>query len=78
MSTTSLSGGPEARAEARPYSVDAISIDAISIDAICVGACGDRTLPSVMPNKNITASIAAITPPFLGGVSLRICLSKSS
>jgi len=73
MSTTSLSGGPEARAEARPY-----SIDAISIDAICVGACGDKTLPSVMPNKNITASIAAITPLFLGGVSLRICLSKSS
>src|SRR6516164_2853231 len=53
---------------------------AYSIDAICVGAlwCGDRTLPSVMPTKNIVASIKAITPSFLGGVSLRICLSKSS
>ena len=35
-----------------------------SNDAICVGAlwCGDRTLPSVMPIKNIAASIKAITP----------------
>ena len=51
-----------------------------SIDAICVGAlwCGDRTLPSVMPTKNIAASIKAITPSCRGGVSLRICLSKSS
>src|SRR6516164_956040 len=51
-----------------------------SIDAICVGAlwCGDRTLPSVMPTKNIAASITAIAPSLLGGVSLRICLSKSS
>jgi hypothetical protein len=31
-----------------------------------------------MPTKNIAASIIAITPSFRGGVSLRICLSKSS
>jgi hypothetical protein len=51
-----------------------------SNDAICVGALwwGDRTLPSVIPTKNITASITAIAPSFRGGLSLRICLSKSS
>src|SRR5262249_48369610 len=56
------------------------SIDANCVDAICVGAlwCGVRTLPSVMPTKNIVASITAITPSLLGGVSLRICFSKSS
>jgi hypothetical protein len=31
-----------------------------------------------MPTKNIAASITAITPSFRGGLSLRICLSKSS
>src|SRR6266436_6584913 len=31
-----------------------------------------------MPTKNIAASITAITPSFQGGLSLRICLSKSS
>ena len=31
-----------------------------------------------MPSKNIAASIIAIMPSFRGGVSLRICLSKSS
>ena len=53
---------------------------AYSIDAICVGSlsCGDRTLPSVIPTKNITASITPISPSFRGGLSLRICLSKSS
>jgi hypothetical protein len=31
-----------------------------------------------MPTKNIAASNTAIAPSFGGGVSLRICLSKSS
>jgi hypothetical protein len=51
-----------------------------SIDAICVGSLwgSDRTPPMATPTKNIAASNTAITPPFRGGVSLRICLSKSS
>jgi hypothetical protein len=63
------------RRQAAPYSIDAIFIDAICVGALC---CGDRTLPSDMPTKNITASKTAITPSFVGGVSLRICLFKSS
>jgi hypothetical protein len=31
-----------------------------------------------MPTKNVAASNTAITPSFCGGLSLRICLSKSS
>ena len=31
----------------------------------------------MMPIKNIAASITTITPSFLGGLRLRICLSKS-
>ncbi len=38
----------------------------------------DRTLPRVIPTKNIAASNTTITPSFRGGLSLRICLSKSS
>src|SRR6516164_7877733 len=50
------------------------------IVAICIGSlwCTDRRLPTVIPIKNIAATITAIAPSFRGGVSLRICLSKSS
>ena len=53
---------------------------AYSTDAICIGSlwCADRVLPRVMPTKNIAASNTTITPSFRGGVSIRICLSKSS
>jgi hypothetical protein len=50
-----------------------------STQAICICSlwCGDKTPPTAMPTKNIAASNTAITPPFSGGKSLRICLSKS-
>jgi len=51
-----------------------------SIDAICTGWlwCVDRTPPTPIPTKNNAASNTAIAPSLRGGLSLRICLSKSS
>src|SRR5437868_4863505 len=41
-------------------------------------SCADRTPPRAIPTKNIAANITAIAPSFRSGLSLPICLSKSS
>jgi hypothetical protein len=56
------------------------SFSPYSIDAICMGSlsCAESTPPRAIPTKNIAANITAIAPSFRGGLSLPICLSKSS
>ena len=49
-------------------------------DAICNGSPwrGNRRPPRVMPAKNIATTVKTIMASFRGGLSPRICLSKSS
>ena len=58
----------------------AIAAWLVALDAICIGSPwrGNRRPPRVMPAKNIATTVKTIMASFRGGLSPRICLSKSS
>ena len=71
---------PKSLQETRKTSAMFGTFSPYSIDAICMGSlsCAESTPPRAIPTKNIAANITAIAPSFRGGLSLPICLSKSS